>query len=305
MFATRFIKAGELILNEHPVLIVPECPLPHDTSAWDDLGSSLPEKEKMEMESMANCRSKEECPSLVEGIVRTNALLLNLTRPRSKKTKNRLTEEPAHQQHFGGVFLKINRCNHSCGPNAAHKWDLTNLSSKLYALRPIQPNEEITIFYTDITQPRDTRRAELNRNHRFLCSCPHCSPGDIKESDNTRSELRIWLSTHPSYLKWSTDLCRSDSTVISSHLQALSLISQENLHFLQHIFIEELVLSYAILGNHHEFEFWAKEFIEKCKVEDEERAKEFEGWLEDRRRCRKWGWREKQRKIMGNAGRKR
>ncbi|KAF7782799.1 hypothetical protein Agabi119p4_2175 [Agaricus bisporus var. burnettii] len=257
----------------------------------------------MEMESMANCRSKEECPSLVEGIVRTNALLLDLIPP--SRSKRAITEEPAHQQHFGGVFLKINRCNHSCGPNAAHKWDLTNLSSKLYALRPIQPNEEITIFYTDITQPRDTRRAELNRNHRFLCSCPHCSLDDIKESDNTRLELRTWLSTHPSYLKWSTDLCRSDSTVISSHLQALSLISQENLHFLQHIFIEELVLSYAILGNHHEFEYWAKEFIEKCKVEDEERAKEFEGWLEDRRRCRKWGWREKQRKIMGNAGRKR
>jgi hypothetical protein len=302
MFAHRAIKAGEVILVEHPVLIVPERPLPPDTPAWDNLASDLPEREHAEMLTMANCRSRAECPNRVEGIVRTNAILLDLTPTNAKTTPS----TRAHSQKFGGVFLKINRCNHSCGPNATHKWVLSNLSSTLYALRDIAIGEEITTFYTDVTQPRDTRRVELARNHRFRCTCPHCSPSStteeeaaaiIKQSDDIRDQLGHWLSTRPSYLKWSTDLCRADDTVISSHHLALSLIAKENMHFLQHIFIEELALSYAILGNDEKFEFWAKEFIQKCGVEDQERAKEFEGWLEDRRKCRKWAWREKQRKM--------
>jgi hypothetical protein len=309
MFAKRSIRAGELILDEHPVLIIPEHPLPRDTPAWDNLGSNLPEKERVEMLAMANCRSREECPSSVEGIVRTNGLLLDLTQGKAKQKKSHLAVTTSERsQKFGGVFFKINRCNHSCGPNAAHKWVMSNLSSKLYALRDIEIGKEITSFYTDVTRSRDIRRMELERNHRFTCACPHCSPvslsGEkgidevvIQESDDIRHQLRNWLSTRPSYLKWSTDLCRADDTVISSHLLALSLIEKEKMHFLQHIFIEELAMSYAILGNDEKFEFWAKEFIQKCGVEDQERAKEFKSWLEDRRKCRKWAWREKQRQI--------
>lgn len=315
MFATRLIKPGELILDEHPVLIVPERPLPHDSPAWDNLGRNLPEKERSEMLTMANCRSAEECPSPVEGIVRTNALILDLTSNTKAKGKVRDGElrPNEHSQRFGGVFLKINRCNHSCGPNAAHKWDISNLSSKLYALRTIEPGEEITIFYTDITQPRDIRRAELERNHRFLCTCSHCLPtftspsspsledegskALITEGDKTRHELRHWLSTHPSYPKWSTDLCRADDTVTSSHRLALSLIEKENLHFLQHVFLEELALCYAILGDEDEFRFWAGEFIQKCAIEDPARAREFEIWLREPRKYKKWAWRQKQRDL--------
>ncbi|KAJ3569477.1 hypothetical protein NP233_g5028 [Leucocoprinus birnbaumii] len=293
MFATRSIEAGELILNEHPVLIVPEIPLPHDSPAWDDMGLSLPEKQRTEMLTMANCRPVEECPSSVEGIVRTNALILDLI-PRTKKAKRQPGDnETVPVQRFGGVFLKINRCNHSCGPNAAHKWDISNLSSKLYALRKIQPGEEITIFYTDVTQSRDIRRAELEKNHRFLCTCPHCSP-----SSSVAPELRHWLSTHPSYLKWSTDLCRADDTVTTSHRLALDLINQENAQFLQHIFLEELALCYAILGDEDEFRFWANEFIRKCGIEDPGRASELELWIENPKRYKKWAWRQKQRDLQ-------
>jgi hypothetical protein len=311
MFATRRIEAGELILDEHPVLIVPEHPLPHDSLAWDHLSQNLPEKERVEMLTMANCRPAEECPSPVEGIVRTNALMLDLALTGAKKTKRGRGTESA--QRFGGVFLKINRCNHSCGPNAAHKWDVFNLSSKLYALRAIEPGQEITSFYTDVTQPRDVRRAELNRNHRFLCTCPHCIPtttsspssleegevshASINESDENRYQLRNWLATHPTYLKWSTDLCRADDMVTSFHRLALALIDKEGAHFLQHIFLEELALCYAILGDDVEFRFWAQEFIQKCGIEDPGRAKEFETWLDDPKRFKKWAWRQKQRDL--------
>ncbi len=309
MFATRVINPGELILDEHPVLIVPERPLPHDSPAWDNLGQDLPKEERKEMLTMANCRLSEECPSPVEGIARTNALVFDLTSPENKRKGKAVNDEiGVFSQRFGGIFLKINRCNHSCGPNAAHKWDVSNLSSKLYALRTIEPGEEITIFYTDVTQPRDVRWAELERNHRFVCTCPHCSPTTsgtsseeladlVKGSDETRHQLRHWLSTHPSYLKWSTDLCRADDTVASSHRIALSLIEKENLHFLQHIFLEELALCYAILGEEEEFRFWAQEFVMRCGIEDPQRAKEFEVWLKEPRKFRKWGWIRKQKNL--------
>ncbi|KAF9442050.1 SET domain-containing protein [Macrolepiota fuliginosa MF-IS2] len=314
MFAKRLIKPGQLILDEHPVLIVPERPLPHDSPAWDSLGRDLPEKERTEMLTMANCRPEEECPSLVEGVVRTNALVLDLSPPPSaddkRKGKSKAKEnidEVHNHQRFGGVFLKINRCNHSCGPNAAHKWDVSNLSSKLYALRAIEPGEEITIFYTDVTQPRDVRRAELEKNHRFLCACAHCLPTRveesqsrtlIEESDDIRQQLRHWLSTRPSYPKWSTDLCRTDDTVTSSHILALSLIDKENMHFLQHVFLEELALCYAILGDEDQFRFWAGEFMQKCGIEDPMRAEVFKSWLKEPRRYKKWGWRQKQRDLQ-------
>ncbi|KAG6806905.1 hypothetical protein H0H93_002252, partial [Arthromyces matolae] len=89
---------------------------------------------------MANCRSTEECPAIEEGISLTNAMAVDLDFP---------DEIDSEEKEYGAVFLTINRCNHSCGPNAAHKWDLASFSTSLYALRPIVAGEEITIIYTD------------------------------------------------------------------------------------------------------------------------------------------------------------
>jgi hypothetical protein len=93
------------------------------------------------------------------------------------------------------------------------------------------------------------------------------------------------------------DLCRSDDAVISSHMAALNLIEQEGMHGLQGLFLEEIALCYAVIGDEEQFKHWGQRFVERCQVEDEEMTREIKGWLEteDRQRWKKWAWRKKQR----------
>jgi hypothetical protein len=104
MFATRDIPAGELIAVEHPALILPAASLPEE--AYNQIGLSLPDKRRAELIAMANSRTIEECPSPVEGIVRTNALALQLEFPKS------MENDGPDAKLYGGVYPLLNRCNH-------------------------------------------------------------------------------------------------------------------------------------------------------------------------------------------------
>lgn len=106
MFAVRDIAPGELVFAEHPALILPSRDFP--TEAYDVLGDALPEPRRSVMLAMANCRPLTECPSPVEGIVHTNAMMLELD------PANILGEAPADPGApiYGGVYPVINRANH-------------------------------------------------------------------------------------------------------------------------------------------------------------------------------------------------
>jgi len=109
MFATRDIPAGDLIVEEHPVLILPSDEFPDDV--YERLGEALPEERRGELMSMANCRSKEECGTYVEGVVRTNAVMLELL-PAKEKGKGGEEGTVGERTLYGGVYPLINRCNH-------------------------------------------------------------------------------------------------------------------------------------------------------------------------------------------------
>ena len=104
MFATRDIAAGELIAIEHPALILPAASLPEE--AYNEIGLQLPNRRRAELMAMANSRTTEECPSPVEGIVRTNALALQLNFPKS------MANDGPDAKLYGGVYPLLNRCNH-------------------------------------------------------------------------------------------------------------------------------------------------------------------------------------------------
>ncbi|PPR03302.1 hypothetical protein CVT26_008132 [Gymnopilus dilepis] len=320
IFAARPIEAGELIMREHPALILPTGKFPKEV--YDALADRLPEKRRKELLAMANARSKEECESEVEGIVRTNALMLELD------VKGVIPED--RREVYGGVYPFVNRANHSCGPNAAIKWDLASLTISLYALRDIAEGEEICKTYVNPALPRATRMSILQKNYRFRCDCPWCNirrvpcpnpdqgsesagteedftPSELAQiasSDADRAALGSWIYTHPGYTKWWSDIARPDSLVISSHLSALSLIEKEGLHGLQNLFVEEIAMCYAMLGSLEGFREWGTRVVKLCKVEDPDMARRFEEWLEDpERRVKRWGWRKKQREQQ--SGKKR
>ena len=107
MFATRDIAAGELIAIEHPALILPAASLPEE--AYNEIALQLPDRRRAELMAMANSRTTEECPSPVEGIVRTNALALQLNFPKS------MSNDGPDAKLYGGVYPLLNRCNHRYG----------------------------------------------------------------------------------------------------------------------------------------------------------------------------------------------
>ena len=104
MFATQDISAGQLIAIEHPALILPAVPLPEE--AYNEIALQLPDRRRAELMQMANSRTTEECPSPVEGIVRTNALALQLNFPKS------MANDGPDAKLYGGVYPLLNRCNH-------------------------------------------------------------------------------------------------------------------------------------------------------------------------------------------------
>ncbi|KAF9484831.1 SET domain-containing protein [Pholiota conissans] len=314
LFATRDVAAGDFVMTEHPALILSSGEFPPEL--YDAIGDRLPAKRRSELLAMANCRSPEECKSHVEGIVRTNGLLLELD-PKGKLT--------GPKDFYGGVYPLINRSNHSCGPNVGLKWDLSSLTLTMYALRAIRKGEEIHKTYLEPALPREKRISHLQKNYRFTCDCPWCDirgfvtthaeepesssavadnerpftdaeVQQIADSDERRYLLGHWVFTHLGYKKWSTDLARKDDMVIKSHLEALELIRIEGMEGLQNLFIEEIAMCYAMLGYLDAFREWGEKVVTLSRIEDPPAAKRFEEWLVDPpKRVKKWGWRKTQR----------
>ncbi|PFH45594.1 hypothetical protein AMATHDRAFT_8946 [Amanita thiersii Skay4041] len=293
MFALQDISAGQLIIREHPAIIIPAPSFPREYGAYETLYQALPEFIRTDLLKMANWKSPEEC-SHEEGIARTNGTDVDLLFP---SEMNRDSSEQIQAREYGATFLKIDRCNHSCSPNAAHKWDVATFSSSLYALRDIHAGEEICITYTDITAPRQTRRAKLEKSYGFLCHCQTCDQEDeeaVERSDLIREELHDWWFTNPGYTKWWKDLCRADDAIIKSHQRALELIERESLQALQVPFIEEIALCYAVLGEKENFRVWGKKVVDLSRIANPGFATQFERWTDNPESMKQWAWRRKQ-----------
>jgi len=103
LFARRRFLQGEAIAAENPALIIPCLPIGTEPqSTYDNLADALDPKRRRELLGMANSQTLEECPSVVEGIIRTNAMTLFL----GLGEDNKMT--------YGGVYPLLNRANHRC-----------------------------------------------------------------------------------------------------------------------------------------------------------------------------------------------
>ncbi|KAJ7188893.1 hypothetical protein C8R46DRAFT_1244109 [Mycena filopes] len=289
MFAVQDIPAGGLILVDRPIVVVPSSVESSWTrEAFDALLPRISPISRDILLDLANCKPLAECP-VVQGIALTNASQIELPVPPN-----------AAPQEYGGVFPHICRANHSCGLNTTSKWDPASFSTSMYALRPIHAGEEIFNQYIDVLAPRAERRAHLAR-YGFTCMCAHCDLPDaaaVARSDAARLELRDWRQLHQRFAPWSTDLCRADDALVVSHQRALTLIAQEGLYGLQVPFMEEIALSYAVMGDEARFCEWAQKVVNLCVGLDPRRAVKFAGWIADPRTYERWGWRAKQRLIM-------
>jgi hypothetical protein len=91
---------------------------------------------------------------------------------------------------IGAVYSTVCFINHSCIPNSHHSWDEKAGHETIYAIRPIETGEEITISY-DRGGTSDKRRVFLKEAFGFDCDCRGCnrSSSDLKESDARRLKI--------------------------------------------------------------------------------------------------------------------
>ncbi|KAL5400896.1 hypothetical protein PMIN06_006873 [Paraphaeosphaeria minitans] len=89
-----------------------------------------------------------------------------------------------------GSFPTIARINHSCRPNAAHRWNEKLKRRSVYATRGIEAGEEIFVSFIPLLLPRGERRKKLAR-YGFTCTCPACSqhPAELHRSDQSRVDI--------------------------------------------------------------------------------------------------------------------
>ncbi|KAG5265409.1 hypothetical protein AALO_G00242160 [Alosa alosa] len=74
------------------------------------------------------------------------------------------------------VLQSMSLLNHDCQPNCVMMFEGKTLY--LRAITDIQPQEELTISYTDAVAPSEERRRQLEEQYHFHCQCQRCSTAD-------------------------------------------------------------------------------------------------------------------------------
>ncbi|GAB7361849.1 hypothetical protein MBLNU230_g1889t1 [Neophaeotheca triangularis] len=157
VLATQPIAPGTQILSEPPLFTTAS--LSNPTTIEKDLGAIVRSLPKDSQRAFLSLHNNSPGPDPFSNIIRSNGYPLGPSSP------------------IGGIFPLVARLNHSCLPNAQHAFDPTTNLMRIHALRPIAPNEEITLAYTT-GGPSTTRKANLKTYFNFACTCEICAlPG--------------------------------------------------------------------------------------------------------------------------------
>lgn len=93
------------------------------------------------------------------------------------------------------MFLMLSRFNSSCRPTLTRPaWDPTSHSTKLYALRDIEPGEECTWTYLNVTfefEGVEARKEEMRQVFHFECCCVACDEANVTPAERAASEKRL------------------------------------------------------------------------------------------------------------------
>lgn len=128
-------------------------------------------------------------------------------------------------------------------------------------------------------------------------------------SDEDRIKLLSLLST-PTFKRWSCDITRSDDFLAQAHSTALDIIEAEEVYAVEGIFLEDLALASALLGDKQGFMYWAMKivsggrWIDQMEINVEGKSERKEMFVADRRKwlwwlekpekkVKKWGWRKR------------
>ncbi|KXN84682.1 SET domain-containing protein 5 [Leucoagaricus sp. SymC.cos] len=254
MFSTSFIAPGNLIFEEHPVIISPyllgvSIPL---AEMYTELFESLPKTAFALATSLATSHQDDVTPkstsspqslpppSFYEDLMQTNSVAVDLLVP----TDTPHHEVPLHR----ALFLQLSRCNHSCNPNAVWSWSASTLTLTLTALRPIPPGEEITISYISLSGNHAAQHQALKDLCGFDCTCEECTLPSyvaansgviadkhanlgsvVTRAHTSESDENTVICDLPTFEEWFQDFTLPDTALINAHKAALQHIGRERI----------------------------------------------------------------------------
>lgn len=186
--ATRDIKQGEVILEEKPLFMVPPSITGSPVEFIKEKLSHLNGSQRAGFWGLsfvnlpADKDPQKDLDDVAVAIFETNAV----------KAGDEV-----------GIFPRMARLNHGCSSAFNSVYSFRELERTLYihAISPIAAGEELLTTYTDTKKPRDQRRAYLEQNYGFRCTCSVCS---LPEAKSKASDARLsrMASNWARFAKW-------------------------------------------------------------------------------------------------------
>ncbi|KAF2189040.1 SET domain-containing protein, partial [Zopfia rhizophila CBS 207.26] len=238
LFANQPITAGSTYMRNAPVLVI----------ARDAL-SSLSRTERHILLTKA-------IKQLPKG---TQDLFMNLAKSRGGheiddivQTNSKGLRSPDHVGHLG-VVPEAARINHACRPNSFYRFNDTSLQLEVFALRDIEPGEELTYSYGYSSLPHTSRHKALDAHWSFTCKCSLCTapPAKISASDKRLKQITDIKEVLP------TDT-HDVPQLLGSVPDLIGLLQEEGL--IAEIPQYEEILAYTLsqLGDEHRARYWAR-----------------------------------------------
>ncbi|KAJ7641067.1 hypothetical protein FB45DRAFT_899372 [Roridomyces roridus] len=234
VFATRGIKAGELIFSERPLLVGGQALPTALRASWtreQKSQSSLNQLEKMLAVAVDRMSDEDKAAYMalknshledgsgpLAGIYRTNGLGIEGLRPELKKGDA--------TAFCSGVGNLVSRLNHSCSRNVTAHWNMLTFSFQVFAVRDIAADEELTYQYCPIEGSTAERNEQL-KPYDFICACPSCKD---PESDARRANLK--KSYPPSMIipAWlSGNAPQADSKLLPECRRQMDILEREGM----------------------------------------------------------------------------
>lgn len=203
MFATRAIKAGELIIAERPLVISSlsshgtQYMIAYSRTFYDAALAALSEPARAALLDLADSYSlgPQERTHPLPGRIMTNAYScgpLTATNAVPDVAEMARGEGPT----WNATYATLPRANHACTPNAHYSWNRARWCGQFYAARDIAAGAEITSRYVDLLQ--EERHAHLEKLYLCKCLCDDCVDvpwASVRRSDARRQGVDRYMRT--------------------------------------------------------------------------------------------------------------
>ena len=184
VFARMAFEVGDELHSEKPLVVFSNRLYTTGSQVLQAAAQAihdLPENKKELVMNFTDAHSPLQPTAL--GIARTNAVPLGFS-------------SASDPSAYSGIFAVTCRMNHACKPNARYIWNAQAGCEKVFAMRNITADEEITVRYIEEYGPRSERRDQLSRRFVFQCECDACeNPSD--QSDSRLAEIRELIEQMP------------------------------------------------------------------------------------------------------------